>query len=51
MLIGKIIAMTDNRPEFLRMIDDSKGEFNIVLVHKLDRFARIDRIVLAIEWN
>lgn len=34
-------AMTDNRPEFLRMISDSKREeFDIVLVHKLDRFAR-----------
>lgn len=34
-------AMTDNRPEFLRMIADSKKEeFDIVLVHKLDRFAR-----------
>lgn len=34
-------ATTDNRPEFLRMIADSKKEeFDIVLVHKLDRFAR-----------
>ncbi|MDK2809188.1 MAG: site-specific recombinase, partial [Clostridiales bacterium] len=34
-------AMTDNRPEFLRMIQDSKeGQFDVVLVHKLDRFAR-----------
>lgn len=34
-------AMTDNRPEFLRMISDaSKGVFDLVLVHKLDRFAR-----------
>jgi len=34
-------ATTDNRPEFLRMIRDSKeGRFDIVLVHKLDRFAR-----------
>ncbi|NJD03463.1 MAG: recombinase family protein [Ruminiclostridium sp.] len=34
-------AMTDNRPEFLRMIQDSKdGSFDVVLVHKLDRFAR-----------
>ena len=33
--------MTDNRPEFLNMIADSKKEeFDIVLVHKLDRFAR-----------
>ena len=34
-------AMTDNRPEFLQMIQDSKeGQFDVVLVHKLDRFAR-----------
>lgn len=34
-------ATTDNRPEFLKMISDSKEEnFDIVLVHKLDRFAR-----------
>lgn len=34
-------ATTDNRPEFLHMIDDSKkGLFDVVLVHKLDRFAR-----------
>ena len=34
-------ATTDDRPEFLRMINDSKQrQFNIVLVHKLDRFAR-----------
>jgi site-specific DNA recombinase len=45
-LVGEYIdkaksAMTDNRPEFLRMIADSKlGGFDIVLVHKLDRFAR-----------
>ncbi len=34
-------AMTDNRPEFLRMIAEAKENmFDIVLVHKLDRFAR-----------
>ncbi len=34
-------ATTSNRPEFLRMIDDSKNkEFDFVIVHKLDRFAR-----------
>jgi len=34
-------AMTDNRPEFLRMIAESnENMFDIVLVHKLDRFAR-----------
>lgn len=45
-IIGEYIdraksATTDNRPEFLRMIDDSKKhEFNAVVVHKLDRFSR-----------
>lgn len=34
-------AKTDNRPDFQRMIkDSSKGLFDIVLVWKLDRFAR-----------
>jgi len=34
-------AMTDNRPEFLRMIAEAKEDlFDVVLVHKLDRFAR-----------
>ena len=34
-------AKTDNRPEFQRMIQDSKEKlFDIVLVWKLDRFAR-----------
>lgn len=34
-------ARTDNRPEFQRMIKDSaKGLFDVVLVWKLDRFAR-----------
>lgn len=34
-------AKTDNRPDFQRMIRDSaKGLFNVVLVWKLDRFAR-----------
>ena len=34
-------AMTDKRPEFLRMVDEAKeGRFDVVLVHKLDRFAR-----------
>lgn len=32
---------TDNRPNFLQMIEDSKKkEFNAVLVYQLDRFAR-----------
>ena len=36
-----ISGMTDNRPDFQRMIDDSKKKlFNIVLVWKTDRFAR-----------
>lgn len=34
-------ATTAQRPSFQRMIADSKlGTFNIILVHKLDRFAR-----------
>jgi len=34
-------AKTDNRPDFQRMIQDSsKGLFDVVLVWKLDRFAR-----------
>ena len=34
-------ATTANRPEFQRMIEDSNTKaFDIVLVHKLDRFAR-----------
>ena len=34
-------ATTDNRPEFLRMIKEaSQHTFDVVLVHKLDRFAR-----------
>lgn len=34
-------ATTDQRPEFLQMIDDSKEKtFQLVLVHKLDRFSR-----------
>ena len=34
-------ATTDQRPEFQRLISDSaKGHFDVVVVHKLDRFAR-----------
>ena len=34
-------ATTDKRPEFLKMISDSNDKkFDIVLVHKLDRFSR-----------
>ena len=34
-------ATTDNRPSFQKMIADSANHsFNILLVHKLDRFAR-----------
>ena len=34
-------ATTDQRPEFQRMIADAKrGAFNLVIVHKLDRFSR-----------
>lgn len=36
-----LFAKTDNRPEFQHMIKDSaKGLFDVVLVWKLDRFAR-----------
>ncbi len=36
-----ISGMTDNRPAFLQMIEDSKKkEFDYVLVYQLDRFAR-----------
>lgn len=39
---------TDKRPEFLEMIDDAMSkEFEVVLVHKLDRFSR-DRYDSAI---
>ena len=34
-------ATTDNRPEFQRMVTDAaKNQFDVVIVHKLDRFAR-----------
>ena len=34
-------AKTDNRPDFQRMIKDSaKGLFDVIIVWKLDRFAR-----------
>ena len=34
-------ATTDKRPNFLRMVDDSRvGDFNIILVYQFDRFAR-----------
>lgn len=34
-------ATTDDRPDFQRMIQDSaKGDFQLLIVHKLDRFAR-----------
>lgn len=34
-------AKSDNRPRFLQMIDDAKtGKFDVILCHKLDRFAR-----------
>lgn len=36
-----VSGTTDNRPEFQRMIDDAKNRvFDVVIVHKLDRFAR-----------
>ncbi|WP_210023137.1 MULTISPECIES: recombinase family protein [unclassified Paenibacillus] len=34
-------ATSDKRPEFLQMIEDSeKGHFDVLIVHKLDRFSR-----------
>ena len=34
-------ATTDDRPEFQRMIRDAEtGLFNVIIIHKLDRFAR-----------
>lgn len=34
-------ATSDKRPEFLQMIEDSdKGIFDVLIVHKLDRFSR-----------
>jgi DNA invertase Pin-like site-specific DNA recombinase len=34
-------ATTDDRPQFLQMVEDSKQDrFNLLMVHKLDRFAR-----------
>ena len=40
-MIGHYQPKTDNRPEFQKMIKDSaKGLFDVVLVWKLDRFAR-----------
>ena len=36
-----LTGTTDKRPEFLRMIEDSKKKnFDYVLVYQLDRFAR-----------
>ncbi len=36
-----ISGTTDNRPEFQKMLDDAKkGLFDVIIVHKLDRFAR-----------
>ncbi len=36
-----ISGKTDNRPSFQQMMEDvEKGEFEIVIVHKLDRFSR-----------
>lgn len=36
-----ISGTTDNRPEFQKMLDDAKKDlFDVIIVHKLDRFAR-----------
>lgn len=45
-------ATTAQRPAFQRMIADSKlGTFNIVLVHKLDRFARNRYDSAVYKWE
>ena len=45
-------AKTDNRPDFQQMIKDSeKRLFDIVLVWKLDRFARNRLDSAHYEWN
>ena len=47
-----ISAKTDNRPEFQKMIKDSdKKLFDIVLVWKLDRFARTATIAHGIRLS
>jgi Site-specific recombinases, DNA invertase Pin homologs len=34
-------ALTDNRPEFQQMVSDARaGLFDVLVIHKLDRFAR-----------
>ncbi len=46
MILGEYIdraksATTDNRPDFQRMIKDAEcGKFDMIIVHKLDRFSR-----------
>lgn len=36
-----LTATSDKRPNFLRMIDDSRyGNFDIILVYQFDRFSR-----------
>ena len=38
---GGYTGRSDNRPQFKRMIADAQaGLFDVVIVHKLDRFAR-----------
>ena len=47
-----ISAKTDNRPQFQQMIKDSdKKLFDIVLVWKLDRFARNIILRQFVCWN
>ena len=56
-IIGEYIdkaksAMTDNRPEFLRMVSDSaKGGFDLVLIHSLTALPETVRTASVIEWN
>ena len=41
-------ATSDERPDFLRMIDDIRNriQVDLVLIHKFDRFAKADMIPL-----
>ena len=45
-------ATTDRRPEFLQMIQDSKKKmFDLVIVHKLDRFARSRKDIIGYKME
>jgi len=45
-----LTGTTDKRPEFLRMIEDSKRRgFAFVIVYQLDRFARRKKIMRLLQ--